>query len=96
MLNVVFWIVAGALSGWIGRLATRTNENEHLIPYLAVGIAGGLLGGFIAQSLGGGTNSGSLNPESILNALFMSAVVVTGFVAFLSFFRNTHSGGPPT
>jgi len=92
MLNVGLWIVVGALSGWIGYLATRTGKAGHLTPCLAVGIIGGVVGGFAAQRLGALKSSGLLEPESILNALLLSAVFMTGYLGFLSTFGKSSSG----
>ena len=50
MMGVVSWIVIGLLAGWLaGRI---TNSPRGLLRNLAVGLAGALLGGFLAQRLG--------------------------------------------
>jgi uncharacterized membrane protein YeaQ/YmgE (transglycosylase-associated protein family) len=91
MLNILFWIAIGALSGWIGYLATRTNEPGPIKIYLAVGSIGGLIGGLSAQALGFAESTASIDPTSILNALIASALLIVLFVAFLNFFGNASS-----
>jgi uncharacterized membrane protein YeaQ/YmgE (transglycosylase-associated protein family) len=86
MVNILFWIVVGALSGWIGYLATRSDEAGHPKTYLTIGMIGGLAGGFVARLMGmsdGG--SGALDPSSILNALIASALLIALFVVGMYF-----------
>ena len=91
MIDVIFWIVIGALSGWIGYLGTRTAEGDHILRYLMVGIIGGFLGGVATNSLGLSESVQGISVDSIFNALITSALFIVVFVVFLNFFGNTSS-----
>lgn len=91
MTNILLWIVFGAMSGWIGYLATRNSESGHLRIFLTVGSIGGLIGGFLARSLGLTSNPGSINTETLFSALMISAVFVTALAVFSNFFGKTSS-----
>lgn len=91
MLNGFFWIIIGALSGWIGYLATRTSEDGDIRPYIIVGIGGGLAGGISADLLGMSAGSEAIDPGSIFNALIVSAICISIFGVLLNFFGHTSS-----
>jgi uncharacterized membrane protein YeaQ/YmgE (transglycosylase-associated protein family) len=94
MFNILFWIIAGALSGWIGYLATRTDQGGQARIYLIVGIAGGLIGGLAANILGISDSSNTIDPNSILNALIASALAIIMYVAGVSFFAKGRANKP--
>ena len=48
-LGIIGWIVVGAIAGWIAEKVMR--RDHGLLTNIIVGIAGGLLGGFIARAL---------------------------------------------
>ena len=91
MINVIFWIGTGALCGWIGYLAARSTEEDHIKPYLMVGIAGGLFGGILATTLGFSQNIQRVDPTSIFNAIMVSSLAIALLVIYLVFFGNTSS-----
>jgi uncharacterized membrane protein YeaQ/YmgE (transglycosylase-associated protein family) len=91
MANILFWITVGALSGWIGYLATRTDQGGNPRTYLIVGVIGGLMGGLAAKILGFGDSSNALDSSSILNALITSALFIVVYVAGTSFFGNSRT-----
>lgn len=76
-MNVIVWIVFGALAGWIASLIMRTDAEQGGLMNIAVGIAGAVVGGFIMQALGGsgvtGFNLGSLI-VAILGAVLLIAI----------------------
>ncbi len=63
-MNIIVWILFGALAGWIASLIMNTNEEQGAFANIVVGIFGALIGGFIARQLGSsgvdGFNLGSL------------------------------------
>ena len=44
-MNVVTWMLAGTVIGWIGFSHLRFNPKRGLVVSIIIGIAGGLLGG---------------------------------------------------
>lgn len=52
-MNLIMWIIFGALAGWIASMIAGTNERQGALGNIAYGILGALLGGFIMSLLGG-------------------------------------------
>jgi uncharacterized membrane protein YeaQ/YmgE (transglycosylase-associated protein family) len=91
MINIFFWIFIGALCGWIGYLATRTEQPGPVKAYLLIGTIGGLLGGLMARLLGFAGESGLVDSNSVFNAFITSALFIILFVVLLNFFKSTSS-----
>ncbi|HNR12108.1 MAG TPA: GlsB/YeaQ/YmgE family stress response membrane protein [Thermodesulfobacteriota bacterium] len=63
-MNIIVWIIFGALAGWIASIIMGRNAEMGAIANIIVGIVGALIGGFIMNALGapavGGFNFYSL------------------------------------
>lgn len=70
VINILVWILFGALAGWIISLLVSTNSVEKSVRYIVIGIVGALAGGILTKIF---------NNESI--AMFNSSAV---FIAVLS------------
>jgi uncharacterized membrane protein YeaQ/YmgE (transglycosylase-associated protein family) len=67
-MGILSWIILGAIAGTIGKLIMPGNDPGGFIITIVLGIAGALVGGFIASALGfGGVNG--LNIWSIVIAI---------------------------
>jgi len=53
VLNIILWILFGALAGWIASIVMHTNAEEGPLANIVTGIVGALIGGWIARSLFG-------------------------------------------
>lgn len=82
MLNIIFWIIAGLISGWIGYLASRRDVNADFVPFAIVGVVGGIIGGGASRQLGISAAPVAIDAESIFNALFVSAVFIVCYAVF--------------
>ncbi len=51
-MGIILWIVFGALVGWVTSLVMGTNRRQGGLENIVVGIAGAVIGGFVAQLLG--------------------------------------------
>jgi uncharacterized membrane protein YeaQ/YmgE (transglycosylase-associated protein family) len=71
-MNLLYFIVIGALAGWVGGKLTK-GESFGLLGNIIVGIVGGVLGGWIFEKLG-------IMKENLLYSL---AAAVVGSVVFL-------------
>lgn len=83
-MNIILWIVFGALAGWIASLIMGADESMGAIANIIVGILGALLGGFIFGLFGAEGVTG-FNVWSLI-------VAVLGAVALLwvvRLFRRT-------
>jgi len=81
MMNVIVWLVMGAVSGWLAGLVAKTDNLDEILLYVMVGIAGSVLAGWVVSPLiGVGTihqahfSLPSL-PVSLVGAVIVLAVV---------------------
>jgi uncharacterized membrane protein YeaQ/YmgE (transglycosylase-associated protein family) len=68
IINIILWIVFGALAGWLASLIMRTDASMGAGANIIVGIIGALIGGFIMNALGGEGVTG-FNIYSLLVAI---------------------------
>lgn len=78
-MNIILWIIMGALAGWIASLIMKTNREQGLLTDIIVGIVGAFLGGFIFDLLGTGPQVTGFNLTSLLVAI-LGAVVLLAIV----------------
>ncbi len=80
ILNIVAWLIVGAIAGWLASIVMKTNSQQGLLTDIIVGIVGGLIGGFVLSLLPGvETQVTGLNLTSILVA-FIGAVILLGLL----------------
>lgn len=53
MINIIAWIIFGALAGWIASIIMKNNAEQGAIGNILTGIAGAFIGGFIVRTLTG-------------------------------------------
>lgn len=51
-MSILWWILLGALAGWIASMVMDTNRSQGAFMNIAVGIVGALIGGFLFQTFG--------------------------------------------
>ncbi len=52
LLNIILWIVFGALVGWIASIIMKTDAQQGSLMNIIVGIIGAVLGGWIMNVFG--------------------------------------------
>lgn len=52
VLNIILWLVFGAIVGWIASIIMRTNASQGPGMDIVVGIVGALLGGWLMSLFG--------------------------------------------
>lgn len=67
-MDVLMWILFGALVGWVASIIMRTNESQGALANIGIGIVGAIVGGFLARLFGIGDVDG-FNLGSFLIAL---------------------------
>ena len=77
-MNIILWIIFGALAGWIASMIMGTNAQMGALANIIVGIVGAVIGGFLMQAFGApgvtGFNLTSLI-VSILGAVVLLVLV---------------------
>ena len=53
--DLIWWIVLGALAGWIASMIMGTNRQQGLLMDIVVGIVGAIIGGYLVSLVGLGT-----------------------------------------
>jgi uncharacterized membrane protein YeaQ/YmgE (transglycosylase-associated protein family) len=53
VVNIILWIIFGALAGWIASLVMRTDAEQGAVGNVIVGILGAVIGGWIAKAVTG-------------------------------------------
>lgn len=84
-MNILLWIILGALAGWIASLIVKTNDQQGILMDIVVGIVGAFLGGFVFNLFGAAGVSG-FNLYSIL-------VAIIGAVILLAIVKAIRGGG---
>lgn len=74
-INIIVWIIVGAIAGWLASIVMKTNASQGLLTDIIVGIVGGFIGGFVLNALGVGGAVTGLNLGSILVA-FIGAIIL--------------------
>lgn len=57
-MGIIYWIIFGLIAGAVAKLIMPGDDPGGVIVTIIIGIAGALVGGFVATSLGLGSVSG--------------------------------------
>ena len=74
-MNIILWIIFGALAGWIASLVMKTNREQGFVLDLVVGVVGAFVGGLIF-SLFGAQGVTGFNFPSLLVAILGAIVLL--------------------
>lgn len=83
MIDILIWIVVGALAGWIASMIMKTDAQMGALSNIIVGIIGAFIGGWVIGLFGMTTPDGQFNIASILTAI-LGAVILIGIVKMLT------------
>ncbi len=79
-MSIIAWVVLGAIAGWLAGLLVKGDERLGVIGHILLGIAGALVGGFVAGLLfGNNPIDGPLDISSIVTAVIGAIVLVVGY-----------------
>jgi uncharacterized membrane protein YeaQ/YmgE (transglycosylase-associated protein family) len=82
-MNLILWIIFGALAGWIASKIMNTDAEQGAIANIVVGIVGAVIGGWIARAVIGTTVTG-FNLTSLIIAI-VGAIVLLAVLKALGF-----------
>ena len=82
LLDIVLWIILGAVAGWIASLIMKTDGSMGMLSNILVGIVGAFLGGFIVQSVLGTPIDEGFNFTSLLVAVLGAVILIAIAKAF--------------
>jgi uncharacterized membrane protein YeaQ/YmgE (transglycosylase-associated protein family) len=79
-MSIIAWIVLGAIAGWLAGLLVKGDERLGVIGHILLGIAGALVGGFLAGVLfGTDPINGPFDISSIVTAVIGAIILVVGY-----------------
>jgi uncharacterized membrane protein YeaQ/YmgE (transglycosylase-associated protein family) len=74
-MNILVWIIFGAIAGWIASIIMNKNRQMGALANIIVGIVGAFLGGWIMNSFGAAGVTG-FNLQSLLVAILGAVVLL--------------------
>ncbi len=79
-MNIVSWIIFGALAGWVASLIAGNSRRQGCIMNIVVGVAGAFIGGFLIEFLTGWDPTFQFSVKSFVVAVVGAVLllVVTG------------------
>jgi len=85
-MNLIIWLIAGGLIGWVASLLMRTDGEQGVILNVLVGIVGAAIGGWLISPMVGipSINDGSLS----IGALVVSLVGAVVLLAIVNLIRR--------
>jgi uncharacterized membrane protein YeaQ/YmgE (transglycosylase-associated protein family) len=81
VMNLILWIIFGALAGWIASIIMRTNAEQGAFANVIVGIIGAIIGGWIARAVTGNDVTG-FNLTSLIIAIIGAVILLAILKAF--------------
>jgi len=75
-MEIILWIIFGALVGWIASLIMKTDGQQGAILNIVIGILGAVIGGW-AMSFFGETSVTGFNLYSFMVALLGAIILIT-------------------
>lgn len=88
LVDIILWILFGALAGWIASMIMKTNAEQGALGNIIVGILGAFIGGFLVRTLTGNEVEG-FSLTSLL-------VAILGAVILLAIFKALRRGSATT
>jgi len=81
-MNILVWIIFGALAGWIASMIMNKNKQMGAIANIVVGVVGAFIGGYIMDFFGADGITG-FNLQSLIVAV-VGAVVLLYVIGLIS------------
>jgi uncharacterized membrane protein YeaQ/YmgE (transglycosylase-associated protein family) len=84
-MNILLWIIFGALVGWVASLIMDTEESGDVVLDVITGVVGAFLGGMVMSLLG----------FAVVGGFDLSSFVVAilGAIVLVAIVRSVRSGG---
>ncbi len=79
MIEIISWIILGALAGWIASMIMKTDAEQGAVGNIVVGILGAIIGGFIVKATTDSAGVTGFNLKSLAIAV-LGAVILLAIV----------------
>jgi uncharacterized membrane protein YeaQ/YmgE (transglycosylase-associated protein family) len=85
-MNIVLWLIAGGVIGWIASIIMRTDGQQGILLNVLVGIVGALIGGLLISPLVG---AGTINNAGLsIGTVVVSLAGAVMLLALITMFRR--------
>lgn len=74
-MNIILWIVFGAIAGWIASMVMKTDANQGTLKDIVMGIVGAIVGGYLMGFFGQPGVTG-FNVYSLVVSVIGAVVVI--------------------
>jgi uncharacterized membrane protein YeaQ/YmgE (transglycosylase-associated protein family) len=74
-MGIIYWIIFGAIAGWIASVIMKTNYNQGTMMDIILGIVGSVVGGFLMGLVGQSGVTG-FNLYSLMVAVIGAMVLI--------------------
>ena len=94
MLDIIAWLVLGAIAGYIAGFLVKGDEGLGVVGHIVLGIVGAIVGGFLFRALGIGNPTAGGDQINLLSiiAAVVGAVLVVLVVGFFTGNRRVGRG----
>src|ERR671922_1305884 len=75
-MNIILWIIFGAIAGWIASIIMGRNAQMGALANIVVGIVGALIGGFLMTNVFGAPGVTGFNLPSMLVAIVGAVILL--------------------
>ena len=75
VMNIILWIIFGAIAGWIASMIMKTDSQQGFLGDVIVGVLGAVVGGYLMQMFGQSDVSG-FNVYSMIVAVIGASVLL--------------------
>lgn len=75
-MNILLWIIFGALVGWIASLIMGSDEQQGVVLNVVVGVVGAFLGGTLMNLFGVSADVTGFNLSSFVVALVGAIILI--------------------
>ena len=75
-MNIILWIIFGALAGWVASMIMGTNAQMGALGNIVVGIIGAVIGGFLMSNVFGAQGVTGFNLTSLIVAILGAVVLL--------------------
>jgi uncharacterized membrane protein YeaQ/YmgE (transglycosylase-associated protein family) len=81
-VDIIAWLVVGAIAGWLAGLLVKGDEGLGLIGHVVLGLVGALIGGYVVGLITGSDPMDGVFDFSTLITAVIGAVVLVLLVGY--------------
>ena len=90
-MDIIVWIIFGAIAGWIASIIMKKNKKMGAIANIVVGIIGAFLGGYIMELVGVEVDRFKLKTDVVLDRKDGKGSNLATFQHYFAWSRTCHA-----